>query len=102
MQFFQTDHREQRRNDGNKEGKNGVADQNYSDALRVADIANGTDNRFEVALQRKSRALRFPRCNTYQHRKQTKGVERENGIGSDENQKQSSQSWTDNPRDVQL
>src|ERR1700686_2553314 len=102
MQFFQTDHREQRRNDCNKEGKNGVADQNDPYAARIANIANRADNRFEVALQWKFRDLRFPRCNTYKHHKQTERVERENGAGSDETQKQSSKSWSDNSRDVQL
>src|SRR5947199_8375340 len=102
MQFLQTHHREQRRNDRNEKGKDCVADQNDSYALRIANIANRAGNRFKETLQRKFRDPGPPPCNTYKHRKKTKRVERENGVSSDDKQKQSPQSWTHNRRDVQL
>src|SRR5258708_10486514 len=102
MQCFQTDHRQQCRNDRNEEGKNGVADQNDSYVSRIADITDRASDGFEEALQRKLRDIRSPRRDSDNDQQSAEAVQQENRIGSDEKQKHSTQGWTSDARDVHL
>src|SRR6516162_9410342 len=102
MQFFQAYYRHQCRNNSDKQGEQRVAEQNDSDALRIPDVADRAGKGLEKTLEREFRDRGFPRSDTDWNCKKTEGVERENGVGSSDSQKQSSQGWTHNRRDVQL